>query len=86
MREKKRVFFPILLKVILLGVITSFIASTVAIVVSYNNMIKKAKDDLDVAANDALEYANRFYDSDNVDNGPNLTSFKYVTNSLLLYP
>lgn len=83
MREKKRVFFPILLKVILLGVITSFIASTIAIVVSYNNMIKKAKDDLDVAANDALEYANRFYDSDNVDTGPNFASFNYVKNYVL---
>ena len=55
MREKKRVFFPILLKVILLGVITSFIASTVAIVVSYNNMIKKAKDDLDVLYNKIID-------------------------------
>ena len=61
MKEKKRLHFPILLKVILLGVIASFVAGTVAVVVSYNNMISKAKADLEADGIAALEYANKYY-------------------------
>ena len=61
MKEKKRLHFPILLKVILLGIIASFIAGTVAVVVSYNNMISKAKADLESDGIAALEYANKYY-------------------------
>lgn len=66
MKDKKRIHFPILLKVILLGIIASFIAGTVAVVVSYNNMISKAKEDLAADGIAALEYANKYYaiDSD----------------------
>ena len=39
----KRVKFPILLKVILAGLLVSFVASAVAIVVSYNNQISTSK-------------------------------------------
>ena len=62
MKEKKRLHFPILLKVILLGVIASFVAGTIAVVVSYNNMISKAKADLESDGIAALEYANKYYD------------------------
>lgn len=61
MKDKKRIHFPILLKVILLGIIASFIAGTVAVVVSYNNMISKAKADLESDGIAALEYANTYY-------------------------
>ena len=61
MKEKKRLHFPILLKVILLGIIASFIAGTVAVVVSYNNAISKAKEDLKADGISALEYANKYY-------------------------
>jgi len=61
MKDKKRIHFPILLKVILLGIIASFIAGTVAVVVSYNNMISKAKADLESDGIAALEYANNYY-------------------------
>ena len=61
MKDKKRIHFPILLKVILLGIIASFIAGTVAVVVSYNNMISKAKADLESDGIAALEYANAYY-------------------------
>ncbi len=61
MKDKKRLHFPILLKVILLGIIASFIAGTVAVVVSYNNMISKAKEDLNADGIAALEYANTYY-------------------------
>lgn len=61
MKNKKRIHFPILLKVILLGIIASFIAGTVAVVVSYNNMISKAKADLESDGIAALEYANTYY-------------------------
>ena len=66
MKEKKRLHFPILLKVILLGIIASFIAGSVAVVVSYNNMVSKAVSDLSKDAIAALEYANKYYalDSD----------------------
>lgn len=61
MKGKKRLHFPILLKVILLGIIASFIAGTVAVVVSYNNAISKAKEDLSADGISALEYANKYY-------------------------
>ena len=61
MKDKKRIHFPILLKVILLGIIASFIAGTVAVIVSYNNMISKAKADLESDGIAALEYANTYY-------------------------
>ena len=61
MNNKKRLHFPILLKVILLGIIASFIAGTVAVVVSYNNSISKAKEDLNADGIAALEYANKYY-------------------------
>ena len=80
MKEKKRPFFPILFKVLLLGIITSFIASTIAIVVSYNNAINKAKANLDADANTALEYANSFYIGDSQDVTSRLSSFEYISN------
>ena len=82
MKEKRRPFFPILLKVILLGIITSFIASTIAIIVNYNHMINRAMKDLDESANDALEYAYRFYDNEAEDN-VHLAAFKYVRDYVL---
>lgn len=80
MKEKKRAFFPILLKVILLGIIVSFIASTVAIVVNYNNSIKKAKSDLSQSANEALEYANTYFDGYSASIASKLASYEYVKN------
>lgn len=82
MKNKKGLRFPILLKVILLGIITSFVASTVAIVVNYNITIKRATQELDEAANDALEYSNAFFDEPDNDYD-NLESFKYVKNYVL---
>lgn len=75
MKDKKRIHFPILLKVILLGIIASFIAGTVAVVVSYNNMISKAKADLESDGIAALEYANTYYalDSSNRKTGSFIT-------------
>ena len=77
MKKNKRFYFPILLKVILLGIITSFVAATVSIIVSYNNMINKATKDMEESAIDALEYAHGFFDSPTEDY-KNLNSFKYI--------
>lgn len=82
MKNKKRFRFPILLKVILLGIITSFVASSVAIVVNYNNTIDRAKKELDEAANEALEYANNFFNEPDIDY-ETIESLKYVKNYVL---
>ena len=62
MKKNRKIRFPILLKVILLGVITSFIASSVAIVVNYNNLQNKAIKDLNEYAVESLETANNSFD------------------------
>ena len=91
MKGQKRLRFPILLKVILLGVITSFAASTVAIVVNYNNMINKEIRELDEAATGSLEFANTYFDDpDSSSDSQFLTSFaeikKYVLNIYNILP
>ena len=83
MKNKKRFHFPILLKVIFLGIITSFVASTVAVIVNYNNMIKKATDDLNSSANEALEYSNNFFEEETVAFGKNIQAFLYIKNHVL---
>ena len=82
MKEKRRLRVPILLKVILLGIITSFVASSIAIAVSYNNMISRVQSDLDQSANDALEYANNYYTSPDISS-MNIDAFKYVRDYVL---
>ena len=62
MKKNRKIRFPILLKVILLGVITSFIASSVAIVVNYNNLQNKAIKDLNEYAVESLETAKNSFD------------------------
>ena len=81
MKDKKRIHFPILLKVILLGIIASFIAGTVAVVVSYNNMISKAKADLESDGIAALEYANNYYALDS--STPKTGSFTEVQEEVM---
>ena len=82
MKEKKRPFFPILLKVIVVGLITSFIASTVAIVVNYHSMLRKGLTELDEGANEALEYAYSYFD-DFDDDALNFSAFEYVRDYVL---
>lgn len=77
MTNKKRIRFPILLKVILLGIIASFIAATVSIVVNFNNMKEREINELDTSANEALEYAYGFFD-DPVNDHDNINSFDYI--------
>ena len=90
MNKKKKIRFPILLKVILLGVITSFIASTVAIIVNYNNMQERAFRDLNSNAIESLETAEIEYDLANPTSADNINSFvavkKYVSDILTNYP
>lgn len=75
--KKKRFYFPILLKVLLLGIITALITSTTAIIVNYNYSINKATDDLNESANEALIYANNQLDATS-DTYVNVNSFIYV--------
>lgn len=82
METKKRIRFPILFKVIFLGIITSFVASSIAIAVSYSNMINRARNDLDISANEALEYANNYYTDPDLAS-LNLPAFKYVRDYVL---
>ena len=77
MKKNKKFHFPILLKVILLGIITSFVAATVSIIVNYNNMINKARKDMEESAIDALEYAHGFFD-DPLKDYKNLNAFNYI--------
>ena len=77
MKKNKKLHFPILLKVILLGIITSFVAATVSIIVNYNNMINKARKDMEESAIDALEYAHGFFDNPPEDY-KNLNAFNYI--------
>ena len=77
MKKNKKLHFPILLKVILLGIITSFVAATVSIIVNYNNMINKARKDVEESAIDALEYAHGFFDNP-AEDYKNLYSFNYI--------
>lgn len=90
MNKKKKIRFPILLKVILLGIITSFIASTVAIIVNYNNMQERAKRDLNNYAIESLETAQVDYNLTNPNSVDNINSFaavkKYVNDTLLALP
>ena len=79
MKHKKNVRFPILLKVILLGIIASFVAASVSIVVNFNNMKEREIRDLDISANEALEYAHDFYDDPTQDSDL-INSFMYVAN------
>lgn len=83
MKKNKKLHFPILLKVILLGIISSFIAATVSIVVNYNNMINKAKKDMDNAAVDALEYSYSFFDKPGEEDNQTILSFEYVRDYVL---
>lgn len=80
MKTKRRLYFPILLKVILLGIIVSVAASAVSIAVSYSNMVKKAKNDLDVAATEALEYANGVFSGNTQAVYQKISSFQYIKN------
>lgn len=80
MKTKRRLYFPILLKVILLGIIVGATASGVSIAVSYANMISKAKDDLDVAATESLEYANGVFSGNTQEVSQKITSFQYIKN------
>ena len=75
--KKKRFYFPILLKVLLLGIITALITSTTAIIVNYNYSINKATDDLNESANEALIYASKQLDS-TTETYVNVNSFVYV--------
>lgn len=90
MKKKKEIRFPILLKVILLGIITSFIASTVAIIVNYNNMQERAVRDLNSNAIESLETARVDYNLANPVSAENINSFaavkKYVSDILVSLP
>ena len=60
----KRFKFPILLKVILAGLLVSFVASGVAIVVSYNNQVNAAKKQLVKSIDHTLDEIAYYYESD----------------------
>lgn len=79
MKNQRKFRFPILLKVILLGVITSFVASAVSIVVNYRNTIDKATKELDESANDALEFSYDFFSSGKSGKDKNIEAFTYVS-------
>ena len=80
--KKKRLYFPILLKVLLLGIITALITSTTAIVVNYNYSINKATEDLNESANEALNYASTQLNPE-TETYINVNSFQYVTDYVM---
>lgn len=80
--KKKRLFFPILLKVLLLGIITALITSTTAIIVNYNYSINKATEDLNESANEALKYASGQLNPE-TETYINVNSFRYVVNYVM---
>ena len=82
MKQKKHLRFPILLKVILLGIIASFVASFTAIIVNYNNMINAELKRLDESANEALEYVYGFYDDQDFD-FETFNAFDYMKQHIL---
>ena len=83
MKEKKRLRFPILLKVILLGMVTAFVASTVAIVVSYNNMINRSLKDMDDNANESMQYAYDYFDPNSATSSQATSAFKTIREYVL---
>ena len=61
---KKRFKFPILLKVILAGLLVSFVASGVAIIVSYNNQVSTAKRGMIDGIDHSLDELAYYYEVD----------------------
>lgn len=57
----KKIKFPILLKVILAGILVSFVASGVSILVSYNNQIKIARQTYVDNIDNSIDYLNDYY-------------------------
>ena len=60
----KKFRFPILLKVILAGLLVSFVASVAAIIVSYNNQVKSSKRALASNIDHALDDVTYYYELD----------------------
>ena len=60
----KKFRFPILLKVILAGLLVSFVASITAIIVSYNNQVSAAKKALAASIDNALDDVSYYYELD----------------------
>lgn len=59
----KKFHFPILLKVILAGLLVSFVASTVAIWISYNNQVKTAKETMENNIKNSISNLDDYYNT-----------------------
>ena len=59
----KKFRFPILLKVILAGLLVSFVASTVAIWISYNNQVKIAKETMENNIKNSISNLDDYYNT-----------------------
>lgn len=60
----KKFKFPILFKVILAGLLVSFVASGASILISYSNQVKVAKETLATNLNNALKSLDNYYNND----------------------
>ena len=61
----KKFKFPILFKVILAGLLVSFVASGASILISYSNQVKVAKETIQTNLDNALKNLDNYYQNDN---------------------
>ena len=58
----KRFKFPILLKVVLAGLLVSFVASGIAVIVSYNNQVNSYKKAMNNSIDNTLDDISYYYE------------------------